>query len=79
MVVLPSYSFCLIWKSALVQVSVRILDCCSDPLGWKEQLLHSASVEKSILKDSTTVLKNVKDVNKLLSLIVDLGKGMMCK
>ncbi|KAG1366869.1 Elongator complex protein 5 [Cocos nucifera] len=53
---IPSFYFDLFktkgFDAALVDKLVRILDCRSDPLGWKDRLLHSANAEKSILNGS---------------------------
>ncbi|XP_008788053.2 elongator complex protein 5 isoform X2 [Phoenix dactylifera] len=77
----PSFYLDLFKRKGLdaspVDKSFRILDCFSDPLGWKDRLVDSASAEKSILKDSATVFKNVRDVNKLSSSILDLGNGFI--
>lgn len=54
---------------------VRVLDCYSDPLGWKDRILRPGSDEKVEPKGSVHVFKDVKDTSKLLSLILDLGKG----
>ncbi|XP_024028889.1 elongator complex protein 5 [Morus notabilis] len=46
------------------------LDCYSDPLGWKDGF----SLETSNVASSC---KNVKDVHKLLSTIIELGQGLV--
>ncbi|KAM7279411.1 hypothetical protein ACFE04_006545 [Oxalis oulophora] len=50
---------------------VQILDCYTDPLGWKDRLMnHSRPQEANICKD-------VKNTDKLFSSIVELGKGVI--
>ncbi|EXC20491.1 hypothetical protein L484_027044 [Morus notabilis] len=49
---------------------IQILDCYSDPLGWKDGF----SLETSNVASSC---KNVKDVHKLLSTIIELGQGLV--
>ncbi|XP_072975720.1 elongator complex protein 5 [Typha angustifolia] len=64
------------FDASLVDKYVRILDCYSDPLGWKDRTLQAASdEERSVTKGFVTVLKNVKDIGSLSSSILDLGKG----
>ncbi|XP_078180874.1 elongator complex protein isoform X1 [Carex rostrata] len=46
----------------------RILDCYTDPVGWKDAVRQSG--KNSLI----TLVKNVKDVDKLLCSIVDLAK-----
>lgn len=54
----------------------RVLDCYSDPLGWKARLPSSlrgggdASVDRL-----RTLFTDVKDVGRLLSLVLELGRG----
>ncbi|XP_074381390.1 elongator complex protein 5 isoform X2 [Apium graveolens] len=52
---------------------LRVLDCYTDPLGWKDQIpcsLPSTSVSSSLCKD-------VKNLDRLLSSIFELGKGVI--
>lgn len=53
------------------------MDCYTDPLGWKDGLLgcgRSTSLSHEASNIASTC-KNVKDVNKLLSTIIELGQG----
>lgn len=56
-------------------VRLLVLDCYSDPLGWKDRLLKSASSAQNSAKSLSSVFKSVKDISKLLSLILELGQG----
>lgn len=60
---------------------LRVLDCYSDPLGWKNKLMERGNVrnpyEETLLK--TSLCKNVKELDKVLSSIVELGKGKALK
>ncbi|OAY81263.1 Elongator complex protein 5 [Ananas comosus] len=76
----PSFYFDLLKRSgfdaSLVDKSVRVLDCYSDPLGWKDLISQSETDGKRpIGKASVTVFKSVKNVDKLLSSVLDLGRG----
>lgn len=51
----------------------RILDCYTDPVGWKD------AVHQSGKNSLITLVKNVKDVDKLLRSIVDLAKGILLR
>lgn len=52
------------------------MDCYSDPLGWKDLISQSETDGKRpIGKASVTVFKSVKNVDKLLSSVLDLGRG----
>ncbi|KAB1211204.1 Elongator complex protein 5 [Morella rubra] len=58
---------------------IQILDCYTDPLGWKEKLVEPGnnvriSNEASI---GVCLCKTVKDMDKLLSSIIELGKGLV--
>ncbi|KAJ6867257.1 hypothetical protein NC652_038473 [Populus alba x Populus x berolinensis] len=56
-----------------------ILDCYSDPLGWKDQLMMSGNFTDVSYEASLSlscVCRNVKDLDKLYSLILELGKGL---
>ncbi|KAJ6421419.1 hypothetical protein OIU84_028737 [Salix udensis] len=56
----------------------QILDCYSDPLGWKNQHMTSGNFTDVSYEASLSlncVCKNVKDFDKLYSLILELGKG----
>lgn len=57
---------------------IHILDCYTDPLGWKEKIRKSANVNDPSHQISlaTTSYKTVKDMDKLFSAITELGKGI---
>ncbi|CAN0913667.1 Elongator complex protein 5 [Linum grandiflorum] len=55
---------------------IYILDCYTDPLGWKHQLVKSGIVE-DISSARACVLQDVKDVEKLHSLILESGTGLV--
>jgi hypothetical protein len=61
--------------------SVRILDCYSDPLGWKQKIQNQQhqgnSAKLSTNKENITVYRSVKDVTKLLSFTTELGGGII--
>lgn len=61
--------------ASVLRKFLRIIDCYSDPLGWKENILQSGGHDKPILKESDNVCRDVKDVTNLLSLIMEVGKG----
>ncbi|XP_057522211.1 elongator complex protein 5 [Amaranthus tricolor] len=57
---------------------VRILDCYTDPLGWKHRLKESGKI--GTCPDSTfgvTVFRDVKNLEKLLWEVLELGKGIV--
>ncbi|KAB5561119.1 hypothetical protein DKX38_006076 [Salix brachista] len=57
---------------------IQILDCYSDPLGWKYQLMGSGNcmdVSHETSSNLSRVCKDVKDLDKLYSMILELGKG----
>ncbi|CAN6290313.1 unnamed protein product [Urochloa humidicola] len=59
---------------------VRILDCYSDPLGWKQKIQnqqHRENITKLFPtnNENITVFRNVKDVKKLMYSITELGGG----
>lgn len=62
--------------------SIRILDCYSDPLGWKQKIQNQQhqgnSVKLSTNKENITVYRSVKDVAKLMSSTTELGGGIIC-
>ena len=63
--------------------SVRILDCYSDPLGWKQKIQNqqhqgNSAKQFSTNKENITVYRSVKDVTKLMSSITELGGGIIC-
>ncbi|XP_042502504.1 elongator complex protein 5 [Macadamia integrifolia] len=54
-----------------------IIDCYSDPLGWKERLLGSERVAKVSGIAAETLCKDVRDLDKLFSTILEHGKGLV--
>jgi hypothetical protein len=63
-------------------ISVRILDCYSDPLGWKQKIQNqqhqgNSAKQFSTNKDNITVYRSVKDVTKLMSSTTELGGGII--
>ncbi|KAL3630346.1 hypothetical protein CASFOL_023330 [Castilleja foliolosa] len=59
-------------------IRFKVLDCYTDPLGWKRKLSESGSIENLSPGSSVTVnlCKNVKDLDELLSSILELGKEL---
>ena len=70
----PSFYLDLMTKNGLQRASIRILDCYSDPHGWRVQQCESATK----LDDDavTSTCRNVKDVDGVFSSIISLGRGM---
>lgn len=58
---------------------LRVLDCYTDPLGWKDQLAESGSISNSSpsVSVSSTLCKDVKNLDKLFSSILEIGKGIV--
>ncbi|XP_030952625.1 elongator complex protein 5-like isoform X1 [Quercus lobata] len=58
---------------------IGILDCYTDPLGWKDALLASGNGGSLSNEASTgaSLCRNVKDMDKLYSSITELGKGIV--
>ncbi|KAK6125217.1 hypothetical protein DH2020_041042 [Rehmannia glutinosa] len=56
----------------------KVLDCYTDPLGWKSKLVESGNIGNLSPRSSVTVslCKNVKDLDELLSSILELGKEL---
>ncbi|KAL0350319.1 UNVERIFIED_CONTAM: Elongator complex protein 5 [Sesamum radiatum] len=56
----------------------KILDCYTDPLGWRSKLVGSGSIRNLSSGSSLTVniCKNVKDLDELFSSILELGKEL---
>lgn len=54
------------------------MDCYTDPLGWKSKLMESGTIQNISSGSSVKVnlCKNVKDLDELLSSILELGKGI---
>ncbi|KAM7524216.1 hypothetical protein LguiA_014118 [Lonicera macranthoides] len=57
----------------------RVLDCHTDPLGWKDRLMERGSITNPSLGTSvsTNLCKDVRDLDKLFSSILELGKGLV--
>ncbi|KNA25865.1 hypothetical protein SOVF_001720 [Spinacia oleracea] len=78
----PSYYIDLLKSGGIDGLSldkwVWILDCYTDPLGWKHRLKGSGQIGS--LPDSSfgvTVFRDVRNLEKLLFGIIDLGKGIV--
>ncbi|KAJ7959811.1 elongator complex protein 5 [Quillaja saponaria] len=58
---------------------IHILDCYSDPLGWKDRTSNAGNIANLPLNTSlsSTSCKNVRDSDKLFSSIIELGKGLV--
>nr|XP_009798036.1 PREDICTED: elongator complex protein 5 isoform X2 [Nicotiana sylvestris]XP_016444599.1 PREDICTED: elongator complex protein 5-like isoform X2 [Nicotiana tabacum] len=58
---------------------LRVLDCYSDPLGWKKKLMERGTVrnpyEDTLLR--TSLCKNLKELDKVFSSIVELGNEIV--
>ncbi|KAK3036569.1 hypothetical protein RJ639_031010 [Escallonia herrerae] len=56
-----------------------VLDCYTDPLGWKERLMERGSIMNSSPKASVnpSLCKDISDLDKLFSLILQRGKGFL--
>ncbi|URE31046.1 hypothetical protein MUK42_33974 [Musa troglodytarum] len=63
--------------ASLVDKWVRILDCYSDPLGWKDRIPPLTNVQKPSTRENVSFFRDVRDINKLLSSVLDLGKGFV--
>lgn len=57
----------------------RVLDCYTDPLGWKGRLRDCGSITNPSPETSvtTTVCKDVRNLDELLSSILESGKGLI--
>ncbi|KAL1810096.1 hypothetical protein ACET3Z_027086 [Daucus carota] len=58
---------------------LRVLDCYTDPLGWKDQLAKCGGISNSSTSTtvSSSLCKDVKNLDKLLTLLVELGRGVI--
>lgn len=58
---------------------LRVLDCYTDPLGWKDQLPECGSISNSSTSAALTssLCKDVKNLDELFSSILELGKGVI--
>ncbi|KAF5737743.1 hypothetical protein HS088_TW13G00633 [Tripterygium wilfordii] len=65
--------------AASSQKWIRILDCYTDPLGWKDQIVDSTNTCDTSLEASSEVAclcKDVRDLDKLYPLIIEQGTGL---
>ncbi|CAL0317783.1 unnamed protein product [Lupinus luteus] len=58
---------------------IHILDCYTDPLGWKEKIRKPSNVTDPShqIPLATSSYKTVKDIDKLFSVITELGRGLV--
>ncbi|XP_061347167.1 elongator complex protein 5 [Gastrolobium bilobum] len=58
---------------------IHVLDCYTDPLGWKDKMRKSGNVTDPSPQTSvsTSSYKTVKDLDKLFSVITELGRGLV--
>ncbi|XP_021296397.1 elongator complex protein 5 [Herrania umbratica] len=60
---------------------IQILDCYSDPLGWKDRLIEAGNftaLSREASNSSTAnVFKDVKHMDKLYNSIIELGRGLV--
>ncbi|XP_031107344.1 elongator complex protein 5 [Ipomoea triloba] len=58
---------------------LSVLDCYTDPLGWKSRLMERGTINNTSQNTSVnaTLFTHVKDSNKLLASIVERGKEMV--
>ncbi|KAL8266146.1 hypothetical protein R6Q59_003490 [Mikania micrantha] len=58
---------------------LRVLDCYTDPLGWKEQLKAHGAIKTTLTEASSDVslCKDVRNLDDLFSQILALGKGLV--
>lgn len=57
------------------------MDCYTDPLGWKDKTRKTVNATNPSQQISlaTSSYKSVKDVDKLFSVITELGRGITDK
>ncbi|XP_057491557.1 elongator complex protein 5 [Actinidia eriantha] len=57
----------------------RVLDCYTDPLGWKDRLMECGSITNQSPKTSNAVrlCKDVRNLDNLFSSILQLGKELV--
>jgi hypothetical protein len=65
--------------SNMLRFRIRILDCYTDPLGWKDKTRKSgnANVLSDQISLATSSYKSVKDMDKLFLAITELGRGIV--
>lgn len=79
----PSFYLDLLNKRGLDTASshqwIRILDCYTDPLGWKDRLAESASATKPSHEglNMASIRGNVKDIDSVYTSIISLGRGFV--
>ncbi|KAI3813482.1 hypothetical protein L1987_18207 [Smallanthus sonchifolius] len=58
---------------------LRVLDCYTDPLGWKERIKDHGAIKTPLTEGSDNVssCKDVRNLNHLFSLILALGKELV--
>ncbi|XWS75473.1 hypothetical protein CRYUN_Cryun01aG0091600 [Craigia yunnanensis] len=81
----PSFYLELLNKIRIDVVSsekrIQILDCYSDPLGWKFRLIETgnftARSREASISSTTNVFKDVKRMDKLYNSIIEVGRGLI--
>ncbi|GAB2238197.1 hypothetical protein Droror1_Dr00016099 [Drosera rotundifolia] len=74
----PSYYLGLLSELGNQEKMVRIFDCYSDPLGWKRRLAESGVIRcGSEDSEVVNVYRDVRNLDKLLNEVVELGKGLV--
>ncbi|KAE9449445.1 hypothetical protein C3L33_18645, partial [Rhododendron williamsianum] len=65
--------------SAKSQSQLRVLDCYTDPLGWKVRLMECGSISNRSPEASNTVrlCNDVRDLDKLSLSIIELGRELV--
>ena len=60
-------------------IRLRVLDCYTDPLGWKDQLAKCGGISNSSTSTavSSSLCKDVKNLDKLFTLLLELGRGIV--
>lgn len=58
---------------------IQILDCYTDPLGWKERFLEGENMSNvhQNVSNLSHLCTNVRDMDKLFSSVITLGKGFV--
>lgn len=81
----PLFYFELLKRKGIDAISlekqIRILDCYSDPLGWKDRLTETRNFTvipyQASISSIADVFKDVKQMDKLYNSIIELGKGLV--
>ncbi|XP_028807179.1 elongator complex protein 5 isoform X2 [Neltuma alba] len=78
------FSYILVQLSSQIlrgksQSRIHILDCYTDPLGWKDKIQKSRNVRDIPCQSSliSSFYKDMKDMEKLFSIITELGGGLV--